>query len=35
MMGQQRDLLDKTLRQQQGKGDPKDGGAARPGQAAG
>jgi uncharacterized protein (TIGR02302 family) len=27
MMGQQRALMDKTLRQQQGKGDPKDGGA--------
>ena len=26
-MGQQRSLLDKTFRQQQGKGDPKDGGA--------
>ncbi len=27
MMGQQRSLLDKTMRQQQGNGDPKDGGA--------
>jgi uncharacterized protein (TIGR02302 family) len=27
LMGQQRALMDKTLRQQQGKGDPKDGGA--------
>ncbi|HKD48896.1 MAG TPA: DUF4175 family protein [Rhizomicrobium sp.] len=27
MMGQQRALMDKTLRQQQGNGDPKDGGA--------
>ena len=27
MMGQQRGLLDKTMRQQQGNGDPKDGGA--------
>jgi hypothetical protein len=27
MMGKQRGLLDKTFRQQQGKGDPKDGGA--------
>ena len=35
LMGQQRALMDKTLRQQQGKGDPKDGGAARPGPAAG
>ena len=26
-MGKQRDLLDKTFRQQQGQGDPKDGGA--------
>ncbi len=26
-MGQQRALMDKTLRQQQGNGDPKDGGA--------
>ena len=35
LMGKQRGLLDKTMRQQQGKGDPKDGGAARPGAAAG
>ena len=27
LMGKQRDLLDKTFRQQQGQGDPKDGGA--------
>jgi hypothetical protein len=27
LMGQQRALMDKTLRQQQGKGDPKDGGS--------
>jgi hypothetical protein len=27
MMGQERNLLDKTMRQQQGNGDPKDGGA--------
>ena len=27
LMGEQRALMDKTLRQQQGKGDPKDGGA--------
>ena len=30
MMGKQRSLLDKTIRQRQGHGDPKDGGAPGP-----
>ena len=34
LMGKQRQLLDKTFRQKQGQADPKDGGAARPAEAA-